>query len=208
MTAPTPEPLDVAALTETLRRLVKRASEGGVDAIAMRTDEVGALLAALERIPELEGHVRDKNFELTGVHEALRKATDERDGWKAELGRTRALHRQALAERDDEIERLSAGLETFRQRAERVEEALGAVRDQESEEDWFVEDRPISLVHLGHLDEPNPDCALCARAALADTPASPKLTEAEYRAGLARARADYGTGESEAADRGPIEEER
>lgn len=40
------------------------------------TDEVDAILAALERIPDLEGRVQDKNFELTGVHEALRKETE------------------------------------------------------------------------------------------------------------------------------------
>lgn len=55
--------------------------------------------------------------------------------------------------------------------AERVEAALTAVIEQESEEDWFPEDRPIALVHLGHLHEPNPDCALCLRAALAAAPA-------------------------------------
>jgi len=33
-----------------------------------------------------------------------------------------------------------------------------------------------------------------------------KLTGAEFRAGLAEARAVYGTGESEGADRGPAEE--
>jgi len=47
-------------------------------------------------------------------------------------------------------------------RTEMVEQALVAVREQAGEEDWFAEDRPISLIHLGHLQKPNPDCELCA----------------------------------------------
>ena len=80
---------------------------GNTPSVHYTAEEHRAVVAELGRIPELEARLRDKDFELTGTHAALRKAIDERDGWKAEIGRLTGLHRQALAERDAEIDRLA-----------------------------------------------------------------------------------------------------
>ena len=60
----------------------------------MLRSAVGRAVAALERAPEPEGRIRDNNFELTGVHEALRKETA-----RAEQAEARAADDRAIAER-------------------------------------------------------------------------------------------------------------
>jgi len=149
MTAPTPG-LDVVKL----RRLVDAMNEGGrlMTSTPASSPERGAAVRQwLDSRRELNGI-------LIGLSEHVVAALEEREGLRLRVEQAEGEARQANA-----LLRVYKGTNgRLAARTEMVEQALVAVREQAGEEDWFVEDRPISLIHLGHLQKPNPDCELCA----------------------------------------------